>query len=145
MYCNKQLAALLVLISLHLPKANASTLNELYESIGYYSSAHDVLNWLSETDECSYIFVNNRIPSTETVQNEILAALPSNQSQGWLDYYDREKTKKKYIETRLIAASLFEKLRRSGMDSRTACGILSAKTIDEYGKARQRFIKASNP
>ena len=74
--------------------ANESELNELYESIGYYSSAHDVLVWFSETQQCKYIYTNNQIPSFNTIRSEILSVLPKYQQKEWLNYYGSQKNKK---------------------------------------------------
>lgn len=123
--------------------SQASNLNQLHESIGYYSSSHDVLNWLSGTSECGYIFKKGRVPVIEEVQANIIEVLPHRQQQAWLDYYHSDQTKSKYAKTRQIVIDLYREFIKSGMDSNTACGMISAKVLDEFDTARNLFKNAS--
>ena len=123
--------------------ANRDDLNKLYESIGYYSSAHDVLVWFSLTEQCRYIFTTNNIPSLGSISEDILVALPIEDHTFWGEYLAKESTKRKYLKSRQIIAELYGRMTSSGTDTRTACGIISAKVIDEFGRARRVFSEAA--
>jgi len=123
--------------------AKIADLERLYESIGYYSSAHDVLMWFSRTDQCGYVFTTHNIPSLDSVSTDILAAMPIEDHTGWREYLAKPSTKRKYLKSRQMMGELYGRLTSSGTDTRTACGMISAKLIDEFGKARSAFLAAA--
>ncbi|HAB37019.1 MAG TPA: hypothetical protein DCE52_03280 [Rhodobacteraceae bacterium] len=147
MRCYKPITLILLLCLCFASSASSAAsraeLDRLYESIGYYSSAHDVLVWFSLTAQCRYIFTTNNIPSLGSVSEDILAAMPIEDHTLWGGYLANESTKRKYLKSRQIIAELYGRLTSSGTDTRTACGIISAKLIDEFGRARRVFSEAA--